>query len=343
MKILVLYTRLTGYWQACMRYDVKQNSNEYLVIRKKPSLDAPFQINSENNIEIKDGDHLTSSSILELAKKFNPDLLYVAGWGDARYLKVALYYKKQNRPVITGMDNHFKGSLRQKLAVLGSKWRIQKYFTHIWVPGKPQYHYAKKLGFEEQKILNGLYCADESIFKKIKQTKFKKQLIFIGRLVDHKGVKDFCEVLNYMIERDELGLEIKIIGNGPLASIIPKHKNIQHISFITPEELPEQLENAGVFILPSTYEAWGVVVQEAALAWLPIITTYETGAASEFVIPGFNGFLMQAGNQEKLISILKQIEKMDEIEYHHFSSNSKLLSNKINLAIWSAQLNSVVL
>ena len=40
-------------------------------------------------------------------------------------------------------------------------------------------------------------------------------------------------------------------------------------------------------MLPSLYEAWGVVVHEAALAGMPIITTQETGASSEFVIDNY--------------------------------------------------------
>lgn len=342
MRILVLYTRLTGYWLSCMRYDYQNNGNEYLVIRKKASKEAPFNIHSEEGIEITDGDNLTVKELKSLAFNFNPDLLYVSGWADKRYLKIALAFKKQNIPVITGMDNQWLGSVRQYVATLFSSYLVLRYFTHIWVPGKPQYFFARKLGFLPKNILTGLYCADENIFKNITQTTFKKQLVFVGRLVEHKGLKILFSALSDLIAEDTLDIQIKFVGSGPLENEIPKHKNIVHIPFVNPDELPKLLENSGYFILPSLYEAWGVVVHEAVLAGMPVITTYECGAASDLVIPGFNGFLYKATNKEKLKSIIEQIMTIEKEQYFEMSANSKSIASKINVKEWGATFNSVI-
>jgi glycosyltransferase involved in cell wall biosynthesis len=341
MRILVLYTRLTGYWMAGMKHDHQKNKNKYLVVRKTPSSEAPFQIVSEEGIEIIDGDKLSVSELQSLAVNFNPEVLYVSGWADKRYLKLAIVFKKQNIPVITGMDNQWLGTMRQYFATVFSKYLVLKYFTHIWVPGKPQYFFARKLGFLPKNILTGLYCADEKIFEKITQTKLKKQLIFVGRLVEHKGLKILFSALNDLIAENKLDVTIQFVGSGPLESEIPKHKNISHLSFVNPEELPKVLENAGYFVLPSLYEAWGVVVHEAVLAGLPIITTYECGAASDLVLHQFNGFLYEANDKDELKRIIQNLSKIEEDQYFKMSTNSKLIASKINLTEWSAALNSV--
>ncbi|KAB1067854.1 glycosyltransferase [Tamlana haliotis] len=342
MKILVLFTKLTGYWMACMQHDAGRAGNTYLVFRKAPSPEAPFQIDSTKKINIQNADNLTTDALLQSVNKFQPDLIYVAGWTDKRYLKIAKAFKKQGTPVITGMDNQWLGSPKQKIASFLSPLAIKPYFSNIWVAGLPQYYYAKKLGFSASRILTGLYCADENLFKNISQTKHLNQFIFIGRLVEHKGLKLFFKVLEDLIDEEKFNFKVHIIGNGPLSSSIPDHQNIKHTAFVSPEALPKLLENSGTFILPSLYEAWGVVVHEAALAGLPIITTQETGAASQFVINNFNGSIYKAQDHQALKLLLLKYSDLTEQEYFTLSKNSKSLAHKINLEEWSAKINGVV-
>ena len=341
MKILVLYTRLTGYWLACMRHDVQTKGNEYLIIRKAPSEEAPFSIESEMGIKVIDDDKLTFEAILILSKVYNPDLLYVAGWSDKRYLKVALYYKECNISTIVGVDNQWLGSFKQRVAAMFGAFLVKKYFTHIWVAGKPQYYFARKLGFLPKNICTGLYCADESSFNVIKQTKLNKQITFIGRLVEHKGLKVLFKVLQELIEEKELNIDVHLIGNGPLSVQIPIHERIKHTPFVNPEKLPALLENAGYFILPSLYEAWGVVIHEAVLAGLPVIATDEVGAVSDFVIHNLNGFVYEANDERKLKEIIKSLDFIKNDKYLEMSKSSKAMADKINLNLWSAKLNSM--
>lgn len=341
MNILVLYTRLTGYWLACMRKDNELNSNTYLVFRTPPSKEAPFKIESEYGITIC---NYNASKIKELQLQisdFSPDLIYVAGWINKDYLKIAKSYKAKGIPVITGMDNQWLGTVKQYIASLFSAVLIHKYFTHIWVPGKPQYYYARKLGFKPQHILTGLYCADVSIFDKIIQTEHLHQLVFVGRIVDHKGVEILFEVVKKLLASKDCNFKLHVIGSGPLEHLIPKHPNVFHTPFVDPKAIPELLTNAGTFILPSLYEAWGVVVHEATLAGLPIVSTDQCGAATELLIDGFNGYKYDATDKQALSEIIKKLMTQNDEDYFKMSANSKRLASTVNLTRWAAQLNSV--
>jgi len=57
---------------------------------------------------------------------------------------------------------------------------------------------------------------------------------------------------------------------------------------------------AGVFVLPSTNEPWGLIINEAMNFGLPIITTNQVGAAPDLVRHGENGFIYHVGDVEKL-------------------------------------------
>lgn len=341
MNILVLYTRLTGYWLACMKKDYELTGNNYLVFRTPPSKEAPFKIESEAGIEICDYNPKELVKIHEKISNFKPTVVYISGWSNKNYLKIAEFHKAKGLPVVTGMDNQWMGSLKQRLASILSYWLIHKYVSHIWVPGKPQYYYARKLGFKPQYILSGLYCADESLFNDIAQSEHEKQLIFVGRIVDHKGVKELFEVVEELISSNQFRLKLHIIGSGPLEHLIPKHKNIKHTPFVDPDKLPQLLINAGTFVLPSLYEAWGVVVHEAALSGLPIITTHQCGAGTDLVIDHFNGYKYDATNKEELKKILLKVTDQNSDDYFKMSANSKFLGSNINLTHWSAQMNTL--
>lgn len=341
MKILVLYTRLTGYWMSCMRFDHQETGNEYLVIRKAPSKEAPFKINDEIGINIKNGDNLLVNDLISISNTFNPNVLYVAGWNDKRYLAVAKYLTTKKIPTITGMDNHWLGNIKQHLACKLSPFLIKPYFSHIWVAGIPQYYYAKKLGFNTTHILRGLYCADEHLFRNIQQSKRNNQFLFIGRLVEHKGLKQLFTVLNELIKEEALDFNMHFVGNGPLANQIPTHDLIKHTPFVTPSDLPCLMENAGYFLLPSLYEAWGVVVHEAVLAGMPVLSTYQTGATSDFVIHNYNGFLYDAFDTKALKNLLICCSNQSEAEYIKMAQRSKQLAKKNNLSEWAAKINTL--
>ena len=64
--------------------------------------------------------------------------------------------------------------------------------------------------------------------------------------------------------------------------------------------LLDDFAQADVFVLPSRYDGWGVVVNQALAAGLPIITSDEVGAGFDLVEPGSNGFRVRAGEVDDL-------------------------------------------
>ena len=62
------------------------------------------------------------------------------------------------------------------------------------------------------------------------------------------------------------------------------------------DELVAYYRDADVFVLPSRSEPWGMVLNEAAAAGLPLVATEESGAARDLVEEGVNGFRVPAGD-----------------------------------------------
>jgi glycosyltransferase involved in cell wall biosynthesis len=82
-----------------------------------------------------------------------------------------------------------------------------------------------------------------------------------------------------------------------------------YAGFRAPEELPAFFAQADVFVLPSRYDGWGVVVNQALGAGLPIICSDQVGAGQELVEPEVNGLRFRSGDA---VSLLEQMRRFVE-------------------------------
>ncbi len=64
---------------------------------------------------------------------------------------------------------------------------------------------------------------------------------------------------------------------------------------------------ADVFVLPSTFEPWGLVVNEAMAAGLPVIASAAVGCADDLIVDGETGVLIEAGSSSELATSMARL------------------------------------
>jgi glycosyltransferase involved in cell wall biosynthesis len=82
---------------------------------------------------------------------------------------------------------------------------------------------------------------------------------------------------------------------------------VQLPGWVTFEMLPAYYGLAGTFVHASTKDTWGVVVNEAMAAGLPVIVSNRCGSALELVHEGQNGFTFDPGNVAELSKLLWKV------------------------------------
>jgi glycosyltransferase involved in cell wall biosynthesis len=345
-KIVFLYTELATYFLACIEALLKTNNAEIHVIHWEVNAEAPFQFSIPSEIKTYRRNSFNDKALHDLVNKINPDLIYVSGWIDKEYLKVCKQYKKRI-PVIVGFDNQWRGTLRQWIAVFLSPFRILNHFTHCWVPGSLQTEFALKLGFKKNNILTGYYSCDFSLFhsqylqnREQKAKDFPKRFIYVGRYVETKGIRDLWNAFAELQHDSPNDWELWCIGTGPLEPFI--HPKIRHFGFVQPAHLPKYLKETGVFVLPSHFEPWGVVVHEFAAAGFPMVCSDEVGARVTFVEDGYNGYIYTSGNVNALKMVLNKIMNLDQAALISFGDNSVEKAKLITPEIWSKQLMTLL-
>lgn len=310
---------------------------------------TPYQAPVVPNVYMYKRSELTADSILELARKILPSIIVVSGWMDKEYLTVAKQLRIEGSIVVCAFDGIWTGTLRQRVTtLLGCIGYFSQFFSHAWVAGFYQFEYARRLGFEKKKIVYDLYSADLNLFKSAykdnldeKRAKYPHRFLFVGRLEPIKGLDVLLKAWT-ALGAQRLDWDLHIVGNGSLKAEFESAPSVVIKDFMQPAQLMQEVADAGVLILSSRGEPWGVVVHEFAAAGLPLIVSDVVGAASTFLISGMNGYSYSNNNVQALTHRIRQIIGMTDQEILIMSANSHFLSQRITPETSAENILSIV-
>ena len=146
--------------------------------------------------------------------------------------------------------------------------------------------------------------------KKNKKPSFR--FIFVGQLINRKKVDLLIKAIAALkLEK----IEFWIIGGGPeekrlrsLANILLP-KKVFWLGVIPIKKIPAVIHQADCLVLPSRFDGWGAVVQEALMVGTPAVCSDKCGS-SVIVEASKVGSVFSTNNQQALISSLSnQYEK----------------------------------
>lgn len=340
MKIIVLYEELAWYFVNCLNALAENHGVTITVFSKKVNAIAPFEFkNIHKNIVIHDREDFTGDKLIKESRRINPDAIFLCGWIYKPYLTLIKALKVKN--CVLGLDNQWSGSLRQLLGSIYFRTFLKKQIKYAFVPGNLQYNFARKLGFTKEHIAKSLYCCDYSLFQKfytqnqfLKKTSFPKRFLYVGRYETEKGIETLWSAFTELLEETNTDWELWCLGKGSIKPM--QHPKIKHFGFVQQDELNDVIKNTGVFVLPSIFEPWGVVVHEYTTAGFPIICSNKVGANETFLKEAVNGFSFEANDKNDLKNKLLKIIEISDEELNLMSENSSKISSVITPDIWAA-------
>lgn len=340
MKVLFLYTELAEYFLACIEA-LEQHDVDITIVRWPVNSEAPFKFRTLHKAKIIDRSDFSDDRLMEMAQTLAPDLIITSGWIDKSYLKVCRAMRSTSTTVLA-LDNQWEGRLKQQIARLSAPFWVKRHFAKAWVPGVPQVQYARKLGFGQSDIETGFYCADTPLFEQLFTERdfsqpLPKRFIFVGRYLAFKGIFDLWNAFA-AVREDHPDWELICVGTGALWDERPEQPGLEHRGFIQPSDLPAELQQAGVFILPSHYEPWGVVVHEMAAAGFPMICADSVGAATSFLREGENGFQFQAGSAKALEAAMRRMAEASDKERTQMAKASHRIAMELTPEKWVQKL-----
>lgn len=348
-KVVFLYSELAGYTVECFNYFLnKYDDYEIHVMRWPLKSEAPFSFDFNERIRIYQRENYKLKYLIKLVTKLSPSIIICCGWWDKDYVSTAKYFKGKIRTVLM-FDNYWEASLRQKLGLLILPWYLKRSFDKCWVPGEIQKEYALKLGFKKEEVSTGFYSNNLDPFiekgkesRGFKSVNYPKTILYVGRYLELKGVVDLWTAFSEWKKEEDNDWKLICVGAGELYSSRVKHKDIEHLGFLQGESLLNVIQRAGVFIMPSHYDHWGMAVQEFASSGMPLICSDRVGAASQFLEENRNGFLFSAKNISSLKNAFRKLNLLSNDELLEFGAQSQTLSGMYGLDNWNNELIKMI-
>jgi glycosyltransferase involved in cell wall biosynthesis len=141
--------------------------------------------------------------------------------------------------------------------------------------------------------------------------------LFIGAEWKRKGLDILLAAAAAMPWQLQARLAIRVAG---LKAIPPElaamagtapSADVTYLGFLEPHDVRKELFSADVLVVPSRYDGWAVVVEEAMAEGTPVIASDEVGAAADLVMDGYSGFTFPSEDVEALAAALAAVVRHD--------------------------------
>ena len=172
-------------------------------------------------------------------------------------------------------------------------------------------------------------------------------LIFVGQLIERKGIMTLIKALKIISEKNN-SFHLTIIGTGELKSVLKAFINLNQLQnrvtllgVVSSENIIDYIEKADLLILPSISDGWGMVINEALQSHVPVLVSDQCGA-KELVRVDQNGFIFQGNNIESLVENLQRFLNLSpekKMEMKHYAGE---MGKKISVLEVSHYLNRCV-
>jgi glycosyltransferase involved in cell wall biosynthesis len=154
----------------------------------------------------------------------------------------------------------------------------------------------------------------EDLFRPPSRSRKKDPFVFLwaGRLEHVKGVDLLLEAVSFLKDRADMEFLVRLAGKGSLREELEQksadlgiRERVSFLGRLSRERMLGEMQGANCFVLPSRYEAFGVVLIEAMATGLPVIATRSGGPGS--IVDTENGLMIEPENSEELALAMLQI------------------------------------
>jgi 1,2-diacylglycerol 3-alpha-glucosyltransferase len=258
----------------------------------------------------------------------DPRTVLVPGYYTLPALAAALWAKLHGRQSVLMTESTAGDHVRSAWKEILKSWLIRGLFDWAVTGGRAHRRYLQQLSFPKDRVV-GCYDVVDNAYFESHVHELRKQpplnaalsrgyFLYVGRLSSEKNVDG---LLNAWIAYRAGGgtWALVLVGAGPGAEQL--RRAASHCAFGADvhfaghrdsRALPGYYAHATCFVLPSTREPWGLVVNEALASGLPVIVSNRCGCTEDLVEEGANGFVFDPTQPDQLTSALSRMESFTD-------------------------------
>jgi glycosyltransferase involved in cell wall biosynthesis len=254
------------------------------------------------------GGFLLNPSIVRVLTRSHYDVLIVSGYAHPTMQLAMLVRAIQRKPWLlfaerAGMVQSYSHGVARKIAMC----MVRSAAGVIATGSLAQQSFTSQLG-SSRRLFSLPYLVKHDDFLRLPRPRkgaATVNFMACGALIPRKGIDVLIDAFQRAAEIKS-DISLTIVGEGPERQALGERVTDEcrgRITFrgaVAFAERAQAFGEADVFIHPARHDGWGVVINEALAAGLPVIATRQTGAAYELVQDGSNGFLLEAEDKDGL-------------------------------------------
>lgn len=269
------------------------------------------------------GVHVNPGIFFKLMKE-NPDVIITSGYDTLGYWSALIYSRLFNKKFMVWWGSTLESSRVQNNIVN----RIRKFFfksaSSFVTYGTESAKCLKYYGVDESKIVVGYNTVDIRYYRQKYQeaklfpkTDGRLKLLFIGQLIERKGLVQIIEALKLL---GSSAWELQIVGSGPDEQKLKQkvkdsglENQIYFEGYKQKEELTDYLIQSDCLLFPSLIEVWGLVVNEALATNTFVLASKYAGATKDIIMDQQNGLIIDPMDVSDVLRAFRWL--MDHQEY----------------------------
>lgn len=184
-------------------------------------------------------------------------------------------------------------------------------------------NYLRSFGVPESKLYHFPYACSEKFRYQgpiQRDEASARRLICIGQLIQRKGVAPLLQTLaNYCLFHPERSLEIDFVGKGDQeqqlrSMVLPSNLRANFLGHLNYQQMAQSMERSGVLVFPTLADEWGLVVNEAFAAGMPVIGSQYAQACTTLIQDGETGWQYRPDQPDTLFQALESMFSLSTSE-----------------------------
>lgn len=259
------------------------------------------------------------TKLISVLNQTNPDAIAIAGYARPAMLIALLWCLYHRKTAILLSETTEEDEPRSWWKEKIKKFLISKYQAAL-VGGNPHKRYLIKLGMPADAIFLGYDVVGNEVFypdqiKSLPSPLNKPFFLAINRFVHKKNLPFLLSAYaDYRKLAGDQSWDLVLCGDGELRVQLEQQvtnqamKDYVHLpGFLQQQELLPYFAHASCFIHASIQEQWGLVVNEAMAAGLPVLVSNRCGCYEDLIMEGVNGFGFDPENTQQLTELMCKI------------------------------------
>jgi glycosyltransferase involved in cell wall biosynthesis len=234
---------------------------------------------------------------------------------------------------------------------------VQRYYDAAFVGGKATREYISKLGMSQELIWDRYDVIDNDYFSsravevidnkeeyRDKAELPEQYFLYVGRFSPEKNLPRLLKAYGQYRNLRHDGWSLVLAGDGPqreeLLQIAQRLRleDVVWPGFKQIDDLPIYYALGRAFILPSTSEPWGLVVNEAMASKLPVLVSNRCGSAWDLVYEGKNGYTFDPHDTEEMAECMRKLSDSSEADRYAMGDASREIIVGYSPKIWGENL-----